>query len=142
MFGEGPLPNRVLIWMLRSRLRPLVDGSTVVLRVRGVVTGSLHEFPVMYANDSYGWVVYPGRPGTKRWWRNLRRPAPMWILSDGRWQNARGELLRPGAVGYQDAVDTYQHRWPSIEVRTSDPLVRIRRSDPGVYGPNAYPHSC
>ena len=130
MSVDGPLPNRVLIWMLGSRLRQLVDGSTVGLRVRGVVSGSIHEFPVMFARDSAGWVVYPGRPEAKRWWRNLRRPAPVWILSDGRWQPALGELLRPGAASYPDALATYQHRWPKIKVRALDPLIHISRSDP------------
>ena len=59
---RAPLHNRMLIRLLRSRLHRLVDGSVVALRVRGVVTGSLHELPVIYAVDSTGYVVYPGRP--------------------------------------------------------------------------------
>ena len=123
---RAPLHNRVLIRLLRSRLHRLVDSSVVALRVRGVVTGSLHEFPVIYAVDSTGYVVYPGRPDTKRWWRNLRRPAQVSLLHGGCWQGAIGVLLRPGAPGYEGALHAYHRRWPKVIIRPTDALVHIQ----------------
>jgi hypothetical protein len=122
---RAPLHNRLLIRLLRSRLRRIVDGSVVALRVRGVVTGSLCELPVVYAVDSTGYVVYPGRPDTKRWWRNLRHPAPVMLLRGGCWQTALGVLLRPTAPGYEGALRAYQQRWPRVTIRPGDPLVHV-----------------
>ncbi len=127
-----PLHNRILTRLLQSRIHRLLDGSIVGLRVRGVLTGTLHELPVLYAGDDItGLVVYPGRPDTKRWWRNLRRPAALSLLRGGDWQPAVGELLQPGIAGYDEARRAYQRRWPKVRISPVDPLVHIRLVDPG-----------
>ena len=96
-----------------------------------MVTGSVHELPVLYAVDSTGYVVYPGRPDTKRWWRNLRRPAQVMLLHGGCWQVALGVLLRPGAPGYEEALLAYQQRWPKVTIRPADALIHIGVTEPG-----------
>ena len=95
-----------------------------------MVTGAVHELPVIYAVDSIGFVVYPGRPDTKRWWRNLRRPAQVLLLHGGRWQGALGVLLRPGAAGCEGALHAYQQRWPKVTIRPADPLVHVLVAEP------------
>ena len=127
---KAPLHNRMLIRLLRSRLHRLVDGSVVALRVRGVVTGSVHELPVSYAVDATGYVVYPGRPDTKKWWRNLRRPAQVSLLHGGGWQVARGVLLRPGDPGYEGALHAYQQRWPKGPISPVEALVHVVVTEP------------
>jgi hypothetical protein len=131
---EPPLHNRALIRLLSSRLHRIVDGSLVALRVRGVISGSLYELPVMFAEDSHGTglVVYPGRPDRKRWWRNLRRPAPVSLLRSGVWQPASGELLPPGSVGYAEALAAYHRRWPRVRVGTQHALVHISPRGPAA----------
>ena len=120
-----PLHNRLLVALLQSPVHRPLDRSVVALQISGVRTGRLHELPVMYADDGTGLVVWPGRPETKRWWRNLRRPAPVQILHEGRWQPATGELLRPGDRGYDGARESYRRRWRRVVIGPSDPLVRI-----------------
>lgn len=128
----GPPPhNRVVLGVLRSPAHRLLDRSLVGLRVRGAITGTQYELPVMYATDPAGLVVVPGRPATKRWWRNLRRAAPASVLCDGTWQPAVGALLQPGEEGYDDALATYRRRWRRVRVPGTDPVVRLRLREGG-----------
>ena len=122
----GPSPhNRVVIAVLGSPLRGLLDRSVVGLRVRGRVTGEVHTLPVMYAEDEAGLVVVPGHPERKRWWRNLREPGEVSLLRDGRWSCARACLLHSGDPGYDEAAVTYRRRWPKVALTDRDLVVRL-----------------
>lgn len=125
----GPPPhNRAVLGVLASPAHRLLDRSLVGLRVRGAVTGTPFELPVTYATDPAGVVVVPGRPATKRWWRNLRSPAPLDVLQRGSWRPAVGTVLLPGEEGHHDALATYRRRWPRVRVPDTDPVIRIRLS--------------
>ena len=132
---RAPLHNRMLIRLLSSRLHRLVDGSVVVLRVHGVVKCSMHELPVSYAVDSTGYVMYPARPATKRWWRNLRRPAQLMLLHGSCWHVAIGVLLRPGAPGYEKALHDYRQRWSKMTIDPADALVHVSVTEPSQAKP-------
>jgi len=123
----GPSPhNRVILGLLRSPAHRLLDRSLVALRIRGAATGAQFELPVMYAADRAGLLVVPGQPETKRWWRNLRRPAPVDLLHRGRWVPAIGTLLQPGEEGRDDTLAAYRSRWPRVRLPDTQPVVRIR----------------
>jgi hypothetical protein len=123
----GPPPhNRVVVAVLASPAHGLLDRSLLVLRVRGTRTGRWFELPVTYAAEpSVGLVVLPGRPGTKRWWRNLRDASPVDVLQDGRWRPAVGVVLRPDDPGYEAALAAYRRRWPRTRVPAGGPVVRV-----------------
>jgi hypothetical protein len=104
----------------------MLDRSLVGLRLQGVVTRSMHELPVMFARDEVGLVLYAGRPESKRWWRNLKKPSAVLVLSGRVWRLARAEVLRPGTPERETARLTYERRWPRVKVGASDPLVRVR----------------
>lgn len=110
--------NKVLIAVLGTRAHVLLDSSLIGLRVRGRVSGRVIELPVSFAADVDAAVVLPGRAEGKRWWRNLRRPAPVEVLHGGEWFPAVGRVLRPEDAGFADALALYVARWP--RVRTSD----------------------
>jgi len=122
--GSSP-HSRVVLAVLGSPTHRLLDRSLVTLRLRGAVSGRVFELPAMYATDRAGMVILPGRPDTKRWWRNLRRPAAMEVLLRGSWRPAVGVVLQPGAAGYDDAVATYSRRWPRVRAVGTGPVVRI-----------------
>jgi hypothetical protein len=124
--------NRIVLGLLRSPVHRLVDDPLIGLRLRGVVTGRVHELPVMAARDVAGLVVLVGRSGSKRWWRNLRRRSAVQLLSGGTWQPASAEVLAPESVEWQRARETYTLRWPRVVVGAGDPWVRVR---PG-HGPS------
>jgi F420H(2)-dependent quinone reductase len=124
---DGPSAhNRVVLWLLGSWAHRALDGPLVALRVRGAVTGATFEFPVQYAAHDNAVVVMPGRPETKRWWRNLVEPAPVDVLLQGRWQHGDGILLHPGEPGYEPAIAAYRHRWPRARIPQDNPLVQVR----------------
>lgn len=125
-----PQHNRLVLDVLRSPAHRLLDRSLVGLRVRGAVSGARFELPVMYAADGTGsLVVVVGRSQSKRWWRNLRRSAPVDLLHQGAWHPAVGETLMPEQDGYADAVAAYRRRWPRVPIAGTDPVVRVRPVD-------------
>ncbi|MGZ4536078.1 MAG: site-2 protease family protein [Nocardioidaceae bacterium] len=133
----GPSPhNRVVLAVLSGRASLLLDRSLVGLRVRGVRSGAVFALPVMYAAGWDTLVVVPGHAERKRWWRNLRRPAPLDVLRHGRWWPAEGEVLRPGEAGYDDALTTYRARWPRAKFAEQSPVVRIRFALPQLPEPS------
>ncbi len=124
---DGPPPhNRVVLGILGSRAHRLAGGSLLGLRVRGTRTGRHFAFPVAYAQASGLLVVFPGRPDTKCWWRNLVTPTEVGVLRDGRWSWGYAELVRPDDPGYEQAVTTYRRRRPGVRIPSGAPMVVIR----------------
>jgi membrane protease YdiL (CAAX protease family) len=74
----------MLGWLLRSPISGTVDGSLMLLTVRGRRSGRQIEFPVQYAVGETAVWVYPGHPETKSWWRNLEGGAPVRVHLRGR----------------------------------------------------------
>lgn len=126
MAGRVPLANRVVLGLLASPLHRLLDRSVVGLRLRGTRSGQPVVLPVMHAVDDEGLVVLPGHADGKRWWRNLRRPAALLVLTGGAWRPGSGWVLGPGEPGYQRALGTYRRRWPRTPPAAVGPVVRIR----------------
>jgi len=121
-----PVHDRFVLAVLASPVHGLLDRNLLGLQLRGVVTGRTIALPTMYAADDAGLVVVPGRPGRKRWWRNLRRASPVRVLLDGRWGPGSGRLLEPGSDGYDQALTTYRERWPRVPDLDGGPVVRIQ----------------
>lgn len=69
--------NPVVRWILRSPLHRLLSRRLLVLEVTGTRSGRVFTFPVGFARDGDDFVVVPGYADQKRWWRNLRSPAPV-----------------------------------------------------------------
>ena len=120
-----PISGRAVLKLLASPLHHLLDRSLIGLRVRGVVSGRDLSLPVMYAADDSDLVVAPARPERKRWWRNLRRPAPVAVLFEGHWRPATAQVLRPEDAGFQASLAGYQRRWPRTPGSGTAVLVRI-----------------
>jgi hypothetical protein len=121
-----PAHDRAVVALLGSPARRVLGRSLLVLRVTGTVTGLVHELPVSFAVDPDGYVVAPGRPETKRWWRNLRREARVRVLVDGAWHEADAVVVAPRGSAYLAARSTYVRRWPQAQLTKDQPLVRIR----------------
>jgi F420H(2)-dependent quinone reductase len=121
-----PAHERAVVALLGSPLRRMLGRSLIVLRVTGTVTGVAHVLPVSFALDPDGYVVAPGKPETKRWWRNLRREARVRVLVDGAWHEADAVVVTPRGSAYVAARSTYVRRWPHVDLPNDQPLVRIR----------------
>lgn len=127
------VPDRIALGVLRSRLHRLVDRSLIGLRVRGVRSGKVFELPVMYARDRGALIVCVAGSAGKRWWRNLRVPAPVDVLIAGRWTAAMARLVLEGDPDWTGASSGYFRRWPMARrlVSASDPIVRLALSPTG-----------
>ena len=123
-----PAHNRVVVALLGTRAHRLLDRSLVALRVRGVRSGATFELPVQYAIGNNAVVILPGRPETKRWWRNPVEPAPVQVLLRGRWQHGYALVLHPGEPGYDAAIGAYRRRWPRAATPPGAALVQVRFS--------------
>ena len=104
--GPSPL-NRAVLAILTSRGHRLLGRSMVGLRVRGVRTARYDPVPGDAAADASRLVVFPRRPESKRWWRNLSESAEVGVMLLGRWSWGAASLLQPEDPGYDDAVETY-----------------------------------
>jgi uncharacterized protein len=131
-----PLVNRALAWVLRSPVSGAVDGSLLLLTLRGRRTGRAITLPVQYAVGPDALWVWPGRPETKTWWRNLAAESAVEV-------RLRGQAVAGAAVavrGDESGAYAYAARFPGTSRRaglvaaragaasgaaTSDPLVRI-----------------
>jgi hypothetical protein len=120
------LSNRVVLGLLMSPAHRLLDRRLLGLRLRGVATGRVFELPVMFARGATGLVIYAGRPASKRWWRNLREPTAVEVLTGGSWRSATAEVLQPGTPEREVARLTYARRWHRVGVGATDPLLGIR----------------
>ncbi len=96
---------------IRSVLGRPLGRSLVLLRLSGRVSGRTIELPVQYAPAPDAIVVFPGHPERKKWWRNLRSPAPVQVFVHGRWMQGRGLALAPGDPGFREAEAAYHARW-------------------------------
>lgn len=63
--------NRLVAWILRSPFSGLLEGSVMLITVRGRRTGRELTLPVQYADAGEAIWVLVGHPERKKWWRNL-----------------------------------------------------------------------
>jgi hypothetical protein len=73
--------NPVVRGVLRSPAHGLLSGRLALLTVTGRRSGRTFTFPVGYHRDGDRVLVSVAAPERKRWWRNLRDPAPveLWL---------------------------------------------------------------
>lgn len=92
MGRHAPLVDRVLLGLLGSPLRPLVDGGLCALRYRTRI-GATVTFPVRYERDEEGIVVRCANADEKRWWRHFWRSSAVEVWLDGRWRTGVGRVV-------------------------------------------------
>lgn len=127
-----PIVNRAVLAMLAGR-RFGIHRKLVGLAVRGRRTGRVVRFPVQYAAVGDDLVVVPGHPDRKSWWRNLQdRDVPVEVLHDGRWLQARAELMTPGDRSYERAMAAYLQSWPHSEPGPWEPVVLLHGVRSGI----------
>jgi hypothetical protein len=92
---HAPLVNRLLLRLLGSSARALVEGGLCALRYH-TSDGSLVTFPVQYERDGAGVIVHCGHADGKRWWRHFRRPGSVDVWLEGRWQTGTAYVAEKG----------------------------------------------
>jgi deazaflavin-dependent oxidoreductase (nitroreductase family) len=85
------LYNPIVIWLLRSPLRRLLDKNTMVISVSGRRSGKHYTFPVSYIRDGETLLVISQKDRT--WWKNLQGGTRVTVLVQGHTLQARGETF-------------------------------------------------
>ncbi len=113
--------REVTLWMLAG---PLGRRSTIIgVRYRAR-SGEGVALPVQAAPDGAGgFDVAVADPSHKSWWRHFRRPAPLEVLTGGRWRPATAVVVADGA----DAGNRsrYAARFPRVPLAPDTRMVRI-----------------
>ena len=123
--GGSTVLNKVVLGLLRSPAHRLLSGALVDLRYTGVRTGRRYALPVQYARVYGGLVVFPARPETKVWWRNLVAPADVEVGMAGVVGPATARTLTPANPGYAGAKAAYLSRWPRARMPADAVLVEV-----------------
>jgi hypothetical protein len=63
--------------LLRSPAHGLASGHLALITITGRRSGRTYTFPVGYERDGDDVTIGIDWPERKRWWRNLREPAPV-----------------------------------------------------------------
>jgi hypothetical protein len=101
--------NRMVLWLLRSRARGLLDRRVCRLRFIGRRTGATVELPVEFVRDEDRLLVLAARASTKRWWRNFRDVSHgLEVTLEGAAHDAEALALNPGDRGYAEAMSAYR----------------------------------
>jgi hypothetical protein len=131
--GESPAANR---WVLRAlaidagrRLLPRL----CAVRYTGRRTGRTVMMPVAYAACGTDVMVLVGHAMSKQWWRNFCGGHPAELFVDGRWRQARGEVVACDRVEYPRLLAGYRAAHPHVSARTTEPIVHFVVTD-SVYG--------
>lgn len=118
--ARRPAVRRLVTWLLGSPFAGILDGSVLLLAVRGRRTGTQYTLPVQYAQDGEAIWVVAGNHEHKRWWRNLLVAAPVGLRLRGRDLPATAQafsgLTAPSLV--EDGLVTYLRRFPTLGRRT------------------------
>jgi deazaflavin-dependent oxidoreductase (nitroreductase family) len=75
--------NPLVRALLRSPAHGLVSSHLALITVTGRRSGRTYTFPVGYHRDGDVVTIGIDWPDRKRWWRNLREPAPVEIRLAG-----------------------------------------------------------
>lgn len=116
----GAALRRLMTSLLGSPFAGLLDGSVMLITVRGRRTGSAYTLPVQYARDGEAIWVLAGHSERKTWRRNLITEAPAEIRILGHDVAATGQALSGGTAPspVEEGLGCYVHRFPAVGRRS------------------------
>lgn len=113
--------REVTLWMLAG---PLGRRSTLIGVRYPARDGKRVALPVQAASDGAdGFDVAVADPSRKTWWRHFRRPAPLEVLTGGRWRPATAVVVADGADARNRS--RYAARFPGVTLAPDTRMVRI-----------------
>lgn len=104
--------NPIVRLVLRSRVQGLLSRSVLLLTVMRE-NGRERTIPVRYAQDDGVLVILVGLPEQKRWWRQLRKGAPVEVRLRGSMQLGSAVALVGGGYDAEQALALYLRRYPN-----------------------------
>ena len=100
--STGKWYNPLVTWVLRSPLRPLMDGGTLLLTYNGRKTGRAYTFPISYAQSGERVRVITAQP--KPWWKNLAANGTVTLWLRGQSRTGRAAVAALDHAGCVEAI--------------------------------------
>jgi hypothetical protein len=113
--------NRIVMQLLGSDLRPLLENAVAVLRYTAR-SGAQIKVPVQAAHDRGRIVVLAGNADKKRWWRHFTPPAAVDVWHDGKWHGGTGVVMIGGAA---EGAGVYRRVYPRHTVPANATFVVV-----------------
>jgi hypothetical protein len=118
--------NRIVVRLLGSDLRPLLENAVTVLRYTAR-SGAQITVPVQAVHDRGRIVVLAGNADKKHWWRHFTTPAAIDVWHDGHWHGGIGAVMI-GRDG--EAAGAYRRAHPRLPVPAKAIFVVVTFPEP------------
>jgi hypothetical protein len=118
--------NRIVVRLLCSDLRPLLEDGVAVLRYTAR-SGARIALPVQAAQDRGRIVVLAGNADRKYWWRHFTTPAAVDVWHDGQWHRGTGTVMNGRD---EEAAGMYRRDHPRLTVPADATFVLITFPEP------------
>lgn len=128
---SGVVAHPVFLAVLRSPVGRLLGGMCE-LRFVGRVSGRDIALPVQCARTGTQLVIYVGRAGGKRWWRNFRGGHAVRVRVGGVVHAGQGRVVDVDDPDRAWVERVYARRHRKVHVAPADPLLLV---DLGPGGP-------
>ena len=111
-----PMTRRFMTWLLRSPFSGLIDGSVMLITLRGRRTGTQYTLPVQYVEEGGTIWVFPGHHERKTWWRNLVGTSPVGLRFRGQDLAGTAEAFsgRDDPSVVEEGLADYVRRSPAV----------------------------
>jgi len=118
--------NRIVLAVLHTPLRFLLDPGICELSYTGKRTGKTIRLPVIYAQDDGTVAVLVGDAGHKTWWRNFSLPRPVDVRIKAATHHGTAVLARAGSDEFAWGLSLYTRRFRDMSFEPGDRLVVIK----------------
>lgn len=99
--------NPLVTWLLRSPLRRLMDGSTLLLTYTGRKSGRAYTFPISYAQTGDHLRLITAE--SKAWWKSLEAHSGVTLWLRGQRRTGRAAVAPLDQAGrVQAMLDVYR----------------------------------
>jgi len=98
--------NPMMVWLLKSPLHGFVSRNMMLTTVLGRKSGKQISTPTNYLRDGNTLWVISRRD--RKWWRNLRGGAKVWVLLAGKSVEGRGQVIEEEKYVAQSLFDYYK----------------------------------
>lgn len=118
--------NRIVLAVLHTPLRFLLDPGICELSFTGRRTGRPVRLPVIYAHDEATVAVLVGDADHKTWWRNFSSPRPVDVRIKASTRHGTAALARAGSDEFAQGIGVYTRRFRDMSFQPGDRLLVIK----------------
>jgi len=118
--------NRIVLAVLHTPLRFLLDPGICELSFTGRKTGKPIRLPVIYARGGETVAVLVGDAVHKTWWRNFSTPGPIDVRIKAGTHHGTAVLARAGSDDFAQGIGLYTRRFRDMSFEPGDRLLVIK----------------